>query len=325
MADNPKRQHYLGFDAQGAFWVLRVNGVDLWTQSSTGLYSSSLPVNHMLKKGENTVSLVHVATRKLDPKTGESLLEHHDHFGAEIRLRAIARDGSREEIHLLSVRYEVDGGPLKRLPQPLAGGEFVTETAHLKTEGDLRGTFSPVEDGAVLVLGSGESDPAETLTVRFTVDDDLPGDFFWEDKAVPLQDTPEMRAGLRRAYQDIHGLFEEGRFRAYLDIVRPVWARAGQTIAGGKSAEEFVGGEQHLREKYRRNRDDGSTLSPLLISADPGGDSLEFMADHRLVRIRPDPLRWNFPPEAHRNDRRVPAVFFRDADGAWYLADIVMN
>lgn len=324
MADIPNRQHYLDFDVQGASWVLRVNGVDLWSRGSTGLYSSSLPINDLVKKGENTVSLVHVPTRKLDPETGAFLLEHHDHFGAEIRLQAIARDGSREEIHLLSVRYEVDGGPLKRLPQPLAGGEFVTETAHLKTEGDLRGTFSPVEEGGILVLGSGQSDPAETLTARFTVDDDLPGDFFWEDKAVPLLDTPEMRAGLRRAYRDFYKLVEQGRGDEILELARPLWARAGTTLAGGKSAEDYIGGKDGLR-RFSRNPGDGSTLAPLGISDDPTGDSLEFMADHRLVRIRPDPLRWRFPPEQNRNDMRSSLVFFRDAEGGWHLGDIVRN
>ncbi|MBL3576118.1 hypothetical protein JMK10_20900, partial [Rhodovulum sulfidophilum] len=254
MADVPNRQHYLDFDMQGAVWVLRVNGVDLWTQADNALYSSSLPINDLLKKGENSLSLIYLPMRRLDPETRSPVLEHHRGFKAEVRLQAIEPQGGREEIHLLSVGYD-ENGDIIRLTSPVSGSGFISETSHLATADGQVGSWFPVSKSPQIVNAGGQSAPAETLTARFTVDDDLPGDFFWEDKAVPLQDTREMRAGLRRAYQDFYKLVEQGRGYEILELARPLWARAGTTLAGGKSAEDYIGGKDGLR-RFSRNPGD---------------------------------------------------------------------
>lgn len=308
-------------DAKGAYWLLRVNDIDVWLQTRNGHTKKTVAIGQLLKPGKNTLSIIFLPSLSQDPETGFPILERHDGFKAAVEIKGADLDGDvKEKISLMSVAYAAGGHELVSLDQNPDGSVLQTRSDHLQTDGVFDwDRHSPIP----LMDSSGASFQAERVSISFTVTDALPKTYHWQATATPLKDTPALRKGLREAYQRFYDLFAADNAKAVLDQVAPAFQRIGQTVTGDDTAQDFVdhmGGMTNLTSHPK----DGRTLLPLRLEKDPRNDRLEFLADHHLVRILPSPIAWQ-PAATDAPVQAFPATFYLDKHGEWHVGAVPMN
>lgn len=320
MADNFENRYNAYIHTEGNAWSLRVNDIFIRDNDKVAYADYSPNIGLHLHQGENTLSLLFSPVTGQDSATGEYDYALHDGVAIDI---AIGRNqwttGERERIHLVRMRYNEEEGQFEHLEQTAAGEERILNQPHLRSNG--RAQLSKF--GNIIFAGGWTLD-GYRLDITFTVDDPIPP-FHWESEAVELEDTLEIRRDLRQAYQSIHELINSDNTEAVFHEAEPVWARTAYMLTEKESARDFVDNASQGMDKFKRTRPDGAVLQPLYWRGSPQEDQIEFLANNRLVRIRPNPILWERLPSGSENYASFPIVFYKTRDGQWHIADIATN
>lgn len=317
MADNFENRYNVYIHTEGSAWSLRVN--DIFVRDNDKVvyadYSPNIGLN--LRQGENTLSLLFSPVTGQNPETGEYNYALHDGVTIDI---AIGRNqwttGERERIHLVRMRYNEEKSQFEHLEQTEGGEERILNQPHLRSDG--RPQLSEFEN---IIFGGGWTLDGYRLDITFIVDDPIPP-FHWKKEAVELEDTPELRRELRDAYRHIHGLISRNDTEAIFRAVEPVWMRTSYMLTEQTSARDFLENTENGLAAFERVGPNGEELVPLYWEEKPQEDQLEFLANNRLVRIRPTPILWEYPPSGSNDYTSFPIVFYKSRDGQWHIADV---
>ncbi|MFN3882374.1 MAG: hypothetical protein ACK4L8_13210 [Nitrincola lacisaponensis] len=310
-----ERSYYLIIHSNAVVYDLQVNGLNSKKNTEMGAINFTLPINHLMQSGENTITFNYLELSDIDPKTNEPIKEYHDNFFVRIAVQSMDnKTRERERITLMDISYDHENQRLQGNPLSPQGEEHIYATANLHTDGKIR-EASP----HVLVTGMGPSDPTKRLTVRFTTPDRFP-EFHWLD-ALELEDTPQMRAELVAAYQRMYSYIYNEEFDSFLRELEPVWRHAAITTGVGQTAKDYV---EYLDIESRNVpvRPNGQTLNPLKIP-DNLDNHIELMGEGRLVRILPAPVNWQFPDSNRISE--MPLLFYKTPSREWRVADIITD
>ncbi|MFM9271826.1 hypothetical protein ACJ7V3_16445 [Halomonas elongata] len=306
---------------QGSAWSLRVNDIFVRDNSKVAYADYSPNIGMQLREGRNTLSLLFSPVTGQDEETGE--YEYALHDGVEIDI-AIGRNNwkgnTSERLHLLRLRYNEDKGRFESLEKTAGGEPRQLSQPHMRSSGNWR-----LSDYNNIIFGGGWTLDGYRLDIAFRLDDPVPPPY-WQGRAVELEDTPRLRRELREAYRRIYGLIERGDGEAIFQELEPVWKRAAYMLTTEPSARAFIEEGDLGLDRYRQNRPDGAVLLPEPYwQGGPEDDEVEFMANNRLVRIRPNPILWERPPEGSEDYIAFPVAFYRTQDGKWHVGDVVNN
>ncbi|MFN3882373.1 MAG: hypothetical protein ACK4L8_13205 [Nitrincola lacisaponensis] len=310
-----ERSYYLIIHSNAVVYDLQVNGLNSKKNTEMGAMNFTLPINHLMQSGENTITLNYLALAGRDPETNQLLREYHDNFFVRIAVQSMDnKTRERERITLMDISYDHENQRLQGNPLNPQGEEHIYATAYLHTDGKIRET-SP----HVIVNGIGTPLPTERLTVRFTTPDRFP-EFHWLD-ALEFEDTPQMRAELVAAYQRMYSYIYNEEFDSFLRELEPVWRHAAITTGVGQTAKDYV---EYLDIESRNVpvRPNGQTLNPLKIP-DNLDNHIEFMGEGRLVRILPAPVNWRFPDSNRISE--MPLLFYKNPSREWRVARILSD
>ncbi|QEW07552.1 hypothetical protein F5I99_14180 [Nitrincola iocasae] len=310
-----ERSYYLIIRSNAVVYDVQVNGLNSKKNKELGAIDFSLPINHLMQSGENTLTLNYLALAGIDPDTHEPIKEYHDNFYVRIAIESLnLTTRERERITLMDISYDHENQRIQGNPLNPQGEEHVYETAHMFTDGKIR-QASP----HVIVTNRGPSDPTERLTVRFTTPDRFPA-FHWLD-AVELEDTPQMRAELVAAYERMYSYIYNEEFDSFLQELEPVWRHAAITMGVGQTAMDFVE-RLDIENRNVRVRPNGQILNPLKIP-DNLDHHVEFMGEGRLVRIQPAPVTWQYPDSDRYS--RMQLLFYKTPSREWKVARILTD
>ena len=311
-----ERSYYLIIHTRGTVYDLQVNGLNVKKNSSLRPKNYSLPINHLMRSGENKITFNYVPLSGRDPETNEFRRELHENFFARISIESMdTKTRERERITLMDISFDSENNALKGNPKNPQGQEHVYGTVNLFTDGKIRQASSSQWVNGIMK-------PAllsERLTVRFTTPDRFP-EFHWLD-AVELEDTPQMRAELVAAYQRMYSYIYNEEFDLFLRELEPVWRHAAITTGVGQTAKDYV---EHLDIENRNVpvRPNGQTLNPLKIP-DNLDHHIEFMGEGRLVRILPAPVNWQFPDSNRISE--MPLLFYKTPSREWRVARVLTD
>ncbi|MBB3142585.1 hypothetical protein [Halomonas organivorans] len=321
MADNAENLYFAHVHTQGSAWSLRVNDIFVRDNSKVAYADYSPSIGMEVREGRNTLSLLFSPVTGKNDETGE--YEYALHDGVEIDI-AIERNHwktqDQERLHLLRLRYNEDSGRFESLDETAGGEPRQLSQAHMRSSGDWQ-----LGEYRNIIFGGGWTLDGYRLDIHFRLDDAIsPPD--WRGRAVELEDTPQLRRELREAYRRIYGMIERGDGEAIFQELEPIWQRAAYMLTTESSARAFIEEGELGLARYRQNRPDGAVLLPEPYwEGSPEDDQVEFMANNRLVRIRPNPILWERPPEGSENFIAFPVAFYRTQDGKWHVGDVVNN
>ncbi|QEW05732.1 hypothetical protein [Nitrincola iocasae] len=312
-----ERSYYLISHIRGAVYDLQVNGLNVKKETNASPKSYSLPINHLMRTGENTITFNYAPIAGFDPETNQVISELHDTFFARIAIESMnltTRERERERITLMDISYDSENNALQGNLKNPQGQEHVYETENLSTDGRVRQS-----NPHVIVNGIGTPLPTEPLTVSFTTPDRFPA-FHWLD-AVELEDTPQMRAELVAAYERMYSYIYNEEFDSFFQELEPVWRQGAITTGVGQTAMDYVE-RMAIEERIVPVRPDGRTLNPLKIP-DNLDHHVEFMGEGRLVRILPHPVTWQYPDSERYS--AMPLLFYKTPSREWKVADILTD
>lgn len=320
MADNFENRYNAYIHTEGSAWSLRINDVFVRNNDKVAYADASPNIGLHLREGENTLSLLFSPVTGQNSETGEYNYTLHDGVLIDIALgRNQWTTGERERIHMVRMRYNEEEGQFEHLANTAGGEERILNQPHLRSDG--RPQLSEFEN---IIFGGGWTLDGYRLDITFTVDDPIPL-AHWEKDAVELEDTPELRRELREAYQNIHGMIDRNDTEAIFREVEPVWGRTAYMLTERESARDFIENTQNGLAAFKRVRPDGEGLLPLYWKDNPQDDQVEFMANNRLVRIRPTPILWEHPPSGSKRYASFPVVFYKPKGGEWRVARILVD
>lgn len=322
MADNIDHGYRVNIFTQGAIWGLHTN--DLFVRENTDVaYASYVTdITTVMKNGDNRMSLLFSPMTGFNSATNEVEFELNDKVLIDIAIERIDfNTQGRETVNAILIEYDSVAGNFKSIATTSSGGERVFTTNNMRSDGQFTLTEMPLGD---LIFSSGQTAGGYRLDFDFSVNSTEIPPFAWEGNAVPLEDTPALRQQLNAAYQNIHAKIAADDFEAVFTAAEPVWARTAFLLTTKDDARSFVEGREGrgLSGAFVASRDDGSALKPLHFWEGPETAALQFMADKRLVRFRPDPIAWEDPAGGNLSYHEFPVVFFRTAEGEWKIGAI---
>ena len=311
------RNYYIVIDSNSAWFNVLVNGISVQLYNGADPFNITFPINHLMQSDKNQITYNFVSLLPGDHANDEGFGPTKD-FSVHISIESIDLDThERERITLVDARYDMETGQLVSNEHTIHGTEPVYRQSRMHTSGDLR-----LKEGFTFMDGEGPALPSQHLIAEFHTQDRFPR-FHWLDEATVLEDTPELREGLRNAYRHIHDLMERGDFRGIRKLMDEGWKNAAITLNLGHTADDFLrNNETHKR--YVKVRDDGSILKPLHfdhLGAPLTSDHIQFMDDGRVVRMLPDPIQWQRP--GARNSTIASFVFYVTEEGEWKVAAII--
>lgn len=316
MANNFEYRYNAYVHTEGSAWSLRVNDIFVRDNAKVAYADYSPNIGLSLQPGRNTLSLLFSPVTGQDPGTEEYLYALHDGVAIDIAIERYQwTTQERERIHPIRIRYNEAEGRFEHL-ELTAGEKRVLEQPHLRSNGRMQ--LSEFEN---IIFGGGWTLDGYRLDITFTVDDPIPP-FHWEREAVVLEDTPELHHELREAYRSIHGLISKNDTEAIFREAEPVWERTAFMLTERNSAREFIENSSQGLERFQRTRPDGAVLQPLYWTDNPQDDQVEFLAEGRLVRIRPNPILWEHLPAGSEEFTAFPVVFYKTRNGEWRVADV---
>ncbi|QEW06454.1 hypothetical protein [Nitrincola iocasae] len=311
------RNYYIVIHSNSAWFNVLVNGINTQLYNSADPFNITLPINHLMQSGENQVTFNFVSVLPGDHAIDEGFGPTQD-FSIHISIESVHLETrERERITLIDARYDMETGQIISNEKTIFDAEPVYQQAHMHTTGDLR-----LKEGFTFVDGEGPDIPSQHLIAAFNTEDRFPR-FHWLDEAVVLEDTPALREGLRNSYRHIHGLIEQGDFQGLRQLMDPIWENTAIAMNMGNSADDFI--SPTTKQNFSSVNPQGQILRPLhfdQVEAPIELDHIQFMADGRLVRILPDPIRWRRP--GAREISSSGFVFYVTNDNKWKVADIVM-
>ncbi|SFJ70469.1 hypothetical protein [Jannaschia pohangensis] len=321
MAQNLDHGYYARISTLNVAWSLRVNDMFVRENGQVDLASSNGSIATEVQPGQNTLSLLFSPLTGRDPVTGEFQFELRD--GVEIEIAIDRLDFATRAVQFVDavhLRYDATEGAFVDVATTMVGTDRILSQPLIRSDGKYR--LSELAPDKPFVLRSGQKIGGFRLDVDFTLDDDAIPPFHWSEDAVQLRDTPEMRAELLLAYQGIHGLIARGDGEAVLKASEAVWTRMAKVLTSQPDARAFVEASDQGLARFAPTRPDGAILQPLKFLTELQDVSLQFMADNRLVRIRPDPIAWELLPEGSNRYDQFPVVFYRNANGDWLIGAI---
>lgn len=304
-------------DTKGVVWSLEINDIFVRENTDVPFATSSGSITTAVRPGQNTMSLLFSPITGKDPATGNYVYELTEGVMIDMALtRNDFETRERVEIGLLRIRY--DGAEREFVSETGSSGAGASQDGSLSSDG--RYQLSELEDPKIVVR-SGQTFGGFRLDVGFNINDQALPPQVWADKAVPLSDSPELRRELLRAYEEIYQKIRSGETEAIFQQAAPIWERSAFLLTDFSSARQYIESVEPGLEMFQPNRPDGATLMPLTFVTDIQGASLQFMADNQLVRVRPDPIRWE-NSEGEFRFSTFPVVFYKRADGSWHIGDI---
>ncbi|WP_417583960.1 hypothetical protein [Nitrincola sp.] len=314
------RNYYVIVHSRGAVYDVFINGITTKKEHDVAASNFTLPINHLMQSDVNQITFNFSPTEVEYDESGTVIIGPHDNFFIHISIESVHLDTrERERITLVDARYDMETGQLVSNEKTIFDTEPVYQQPHMHTTGELKlkGNHVWVNHGLVQPIES------QHLIAEFTTPDRFPR-FHWLDEAIVLEDSPALRQGLRNAYRHVHDLIERGDFRGMRQLMDERWRHTAITMNIGNSADDFIrSGDTH--KSFVNKREDGRTLRPLpfdQLEAPIELDQLQFMADGRLVRLLPDPIRWRRPGARETTYSRF--VFYVTEDYQWKVAAIVL-
>jgi hypothetical protein len=318
MAENATYGYRTMLHTQGAAWVLMVNDIYVREAGDTQYADYTTNITTHLKAGTNTVSLLFSPIVGQDAATGEYIYELYDAVELDISIeRSDYQSGATETVHPVRMKYDETAAGFSDREKTFGGEDRVMATPSMRVVGEMQ--FYELT-GKDIVFDGGQAVGGYRLDITVEISDPIPG-FHWEREAVTLEDTPEMRRSLREAYRRVHGTISRGDGEAIFREMEPIWGRTAALLTSKGSAREFIEGADDGLEQYQQSGPNGE-LQPLEFSNDPNGDQLQFMAQNRLVWIRPLKIYWVDETKS-ASHTLFPAVFYQRADGTWRIAAVL--
>lgn len=312
------RNYYIIIQSNSAWFNVMVNGINTQMYTGADPFSISLPINHLMQSGSNHVTYNFVSVLPGSYSKDEGFGPTKD-FSLHIAIESVHLETrARERITLVDARYDMETEQIMSNEKTIFDMEPVYQQAHMSTTGELR-----LKSGFEFVDGHGPAIPSQHLIAEFRTTDRFPR-FHWLDEAVVLEDTPKLRREVRDAYRYIHKLIESGDFGGMRRIMEPGWKNAAISLNMGNSADDFIR-SANSRQAFVKRREDGRILQPLhfdQLETPLELDHLQFMADGRVVRLLPDPIRWKRPGSTQTTFSRF--VFYKNEEGVLMVADIVL-
>jgi len=170
------------------------------------------------------------------------------------------------EVNALHISYNEDKGTFVSHPKTSFGQERKMRYPQIWSDGNYTVSADQTES---LVPVNGQTLDAYRLDVEFYVKDDQLWPQHWEDEAMPLEDTPEMRRELWGAYQELHALFQSGDTEEFFRRMEPIWAKTAHVYTMDlKSAREFIEASRTGLDGFTPVTPSGEVLQPLLLMSD---------------------------------------------------------
>ncbi|MFG6175887.1 hypothetical protein ACGTN6_01465 [Halomonas sp. THAF12] len=322
MADNAENLYFAHVHTQGSAWSLRVNDIFVRDNIDVPYADYSPSIGMEVREGRNTLSLLFSPITGQNDETGE--YEYSLHDGVEIDI-AIGRNNwkgnTSERLHLLRLRYNEDSGRFESLDETAGGEPRQLSQAHMRSSGD----WQLSEYDSNIIFSGGQTLSGYRLDIDFRLDDPVPP-LHWKGQAVELEDSPQLRRELREAYRRFHTLIKRGETETIFQEVKPVWDRVAYMLTTEENGRSFIENSSQGLARFSQTRPDGAELLPAPYwEGAPEEDKVEFMANNRLVRIRPNPIVWEHPPEGSENFASFPVAFYRTQDGKWHVGDVLTN
>ena len=300
--------YYVSAAGAGAFWALRINDVTIWREFSADDANFTLPVNSYLQSGRNEVSLTFVSVQG-DPY--EYKVANPDFYALTEIERLDLTSRARRQTTLLNIGLDADNEVT--FPEMTRFGLPVTSPTVPPRRVSGGGL-----DQAGLADGWGGAWTARRVTAAFEIADDLPA-LPWA-RAPRLEDTPELRASLLAAYDELHAALASGDRARVRALYQPAWTHIAATLHYA-SVDEFLqktSGLDHLGPVDSN----GLRLQPLDLVLGERDFVVEFMAGGRLARIVPDPVLWT--AEGNPDDAASTNVaFFLGADQRLHIGAVL--
>ena len=290
--------YYVDIAGAGAYWVLRINDVSIWSHFASDDTNLSLPVNAFLKTGRNEISVNFMSVTGSPAEY--NLADPDFYFQARIdRIDLVTRDSERAT--LLNLALDQDNVVISPEVTKFGSAPDERTSPPMKTGEDR-------QDEAALIGGWGDEWTGRRITADFEISDPLP-EPPWASAPV-LADTPETRARLLAAYRDLHAILQSGDKRRIQASYEPAW-RHLVVAMNYDSLDEFIEKTAPF-EALAPDDGQGGMLEPLDLVLGPENFEIERMGGGRLIRIVPDPILW-------RRDGKYIAstnvAFFQGPDG----------
>ena len=189
-----------------------------------------------------------------------------------------------EEVHLFSGRYDVKTGQLQTTQKAI-----FPQGPVVRRDGGLVVPDTFTSEPITMVYSNRTSDGhAQRLIFTFDINDVPMPTPPWVN-APPLTDTPELRAELWQAYQQMHRIIAARDEKAYRKAMKLVFGHLALTT-GYRDADSFATAIFKKRP-FVDTPDKRTAPMPPASIATTG--QLEFGQDeHRLVRFFPNPIRY---------------------------------
>ena len=289
----PTLNYGININAKNMFVRAYVNGAPILSYARFDEFLFSMGVNNFLKPGANQIVIDYepfdmekqsftphegvVLEIKLDRQTNQEVLIDDD---GNI---SVTRPDLTEEVDLFSGRYNVETGQMRQTlnsafnQRPLVrqdGGLVVPDT---------------FESSTITTVSRNRTSEghAQRLTFTFYINDVPMPTPPWIN-AAPLSDTPEFRAELWQAYQQMHRIIATRDEPAYRKAMQVLFSHLALTT-GYRDADQFA----DVIIKKRPFKDTPKKrVAPLAPAATVIGGHLEFGPGQQMVRFFPDPIRY---------------------------------
>ncbi len=290
----PELLYSINIDAKNMFVKLYINDAYILFHGGFDELLFTLGIDDYLKPGTNRIVIDYepfdMEKQAFTPHEGVVLQVKLDRQSnqkfdiADDGKITVFRPEIAEEVHLFSGRYDVKTGQMQQTQESVFNqGPLVRRDGGLA----VSGTF--ITEPVTIVYGDGTSEGhAQRLIFTFEINDVPMPTPPWVN-APPLTDTPELRAELWEAYQQMHRIIAARDEEAYRREMRLVFAH-GALTRGYRDAEDLA---DALFKKRPFVDTPDERVAPLLPATSITTGRLDFGQDeHRLVRFFPNPIRY---------------------------------
>lgn len=305
----PKQlNHYLSIASAGSFYKVRVNDVAAVQDFESLDRSVSIPINTLLREGENEISVTMVSV--LGPPIQYNVANPEFYFEADLEALELS-SRARENVTLLNLSIDTENALIQPDVKRVGSQIHVRDSAPMATA-------DSVLDETQLSSGWGDGSwTARRMTRKFQVDGSFPA-FPWA-RAPVIPDNSQLRQQLLEAYRSLHATLASADRDRVLSAYKFAWAHVASTMHYA-TVDEFIQ-KAGVFEDLAPADENGYVLQPLDLVR--GADfEIERMAGGRLIRISPDPIVWT--KEGSELVKSTNVAFFLDESGVLQIGVVLL-
>lgn len=299
------KNYNLFFSADDALFDIRVNGIPVEKHDRPKELSSSVPVNQLLRSGEN---IIEVNFRQSNMARNDKInldKKLATNFFMALRLDVGDKD-FHENIDLAYIEQDSQGS-YKAVEKSLKNIEYKNTGEIIKVE-----SISGFSDSEI-ILAYGVVFDSESFQITIDIDDNNLSELLWKD-AIKVELTDDVKQKVIGKYQEIRSYIAHNDGASYLEVFRDVWDNTAKSY-------DLGGVDYYINNTDAMNPikiGEGNELGEFIYSEDEY--KFEHLYDDKLVRIVLSPIYWG---EYHQIS--VSPIFYFDKDMNIHAASITTD